>query len=789
MVKINHMAQTSDDALPPRRPWYWLVVLAVGVALASGLVANNARARIDQNGRQFETAERLRLQKTSQSIDALFTDAERLTRLGSQIFSDTDGNLALTERLTYDMFVSRDDRRIYGLGPFYVRGGFGVPGAYVSVYDRRYDPRDPLSAIAHRITPSVVKVEYREARAPAGFAYSRMEWFRGALMLKGKPGIDGPYLSNGHEFLGIVQAFKHNGRFVGVMSAYVELNDFLELMRADLNAGDVAWIASHGTPIPLISTGPIPAANGHDLALGAPLPLTRRSNLWIAAGTAALDADNRRIAVTSIALVATMWCIAGLAAIGIVQRWRARERAREMERERSALQGQIALAKIVEGELRKAAFTDALTGLPNRAAFTAFVEELIAHRSDCSYAVFFVDLDRFNIVNETLGHLAGDDLLRTIGARLQASVESADIVARLGGDEFVVVTMLNSRSAAQAAELLLAHIGDAIVLHGRPVYPEASMGVVALDESYTTPEELLRDADIAMYEAKRRGRARFVIFDAQMRRRVAEESQLTEDLRRAIERGELNAHYQPIVDLATRHIVGFEALVRWQRSEGTLVEAGHFMHFAEQNGFAQAIDALMLRAVCTHAKAIFDIFPAAEIGINVSAAEFAISGLGETVEPLLRSHGIPPHRVTFEITETAMMTSHDVAMRAMERLREIGVRFVLDDFGTGYSSLAYLQHLPISGIKIDKSFVRPLPNDPKAVEIVRSIVMLARTFGLSTTAEGVESAEQANLLTRLGVDKAQGFFFSPAVDIATLVRFAETSPAELRDAAAEGGTP
>ncbi|HTC31264.1 MAG TPA: EAL domain-containing protein, partial [Candidatus Acidoferrum sp.] len=242
---------------------------------------------------------------------------------------------------------------------------------------------------------------------------------------------------------------------------------------------------------------------------------------------------------------------------------------------------------------------------------------------------------------------------------------------------------------------------------------------------------------------------------------------------RAIERGELVPYYQPIVSMKTRRITGFEALVRWNRRDGSVTVASEFIQFAEQRGFVQAIDALMFRAVCAHSKAILALFPSALIAVNISALELPTASMGETIEPLLRQHDVPASRLKLEITETAMMTSSDASRRTIERLREIGIEFELDDFGTGYSSLAYLQRLPISGLKIDRSFVAPMLTDPKAVEIVRSIVLLARSFGLSTTAEGVETLEHFELLASLGVDSAQGFFFSPAIEMGSLARLVD----------------
>jgi diguanylate cyclase (GGDEF)-like protein len=780
----GRMAQSFGGAPRSRRPWYWLVVLFVGVALGSSLVYANARVRIDQNRRQFETAESLRLQGISGDVGRLFRASAQMVGLGAQVLTHITGNKGAVERFTYDLYITRPDPRIYGVGQFFIANTFPGATGYISVYDRRVDPHLTMRPIDHRLTRDVVEVEDETpgrdvSRAP----YESASWFQDALAARGTIGIDGPYDDHGREFLSILKAVRFHGRWVGVVSADTLESDFIAILRAHLAPGDVAWVKSNLEGVRM-KTGPLPSAQGHH-AIRVHLPYSLRSELWLSATTAALDVSNREIIVSSALMVVAMWCLAGLVAAGLLQRWRAHEAQDRLEVERRRLESEIALGKIVETELRKAAFTDALTGLPNRPAFIEFVREIIEDPKGRSYAVFFIDLDRFNIVNETLGHLAGDDLLRAIGARMRVPLEDHDLVARLGGDEFVLVASIESRSFAEAAGLFLAHLAQPVVIQGRPIHPEASMGVVALDDSYATPEELLRDADIAMYEAKRRGRGRFVIFDAEMRRRVAEESQLEESLRRAVERGELVPYYQPIVNVVTRRIVAFEALVRWLHADGTVTKASEFMHFAEQRGYVQAIDTLVLREVCRHAKAIFDVFPSATIGVNFSAAEFTSGGLREMVEPMLAESGVPANRITVEITETAMMTSSEFARRSMDQLRELGVTMVLDDFGTGYSSLAYLQRLPITGLKIDRAFVQPLLEDPKAVEIVRSIVMLAASFGLATTAEGVETLEHFEILSQLGVEKAQGFFFSPAVDISTLIRLGDQTVSTTPRAAVE----
>ena len=744
----------SADALRFRRPWYWLVVLVLVAFSASALVVENARLRIAQDEHEFEASQQLRLQRVEQRVDEYFGEAIQLASFGAQALPDVRGNLPLTREVLRAILRSHHNPGIYGVGAFYAPRAFDSRFQLTSVYDWYSGPGERIR-----------ETDVESNTVSAGESYTHFKWYHDAVAVPGRTDFAGPY-THEKSFISTVRAFYDGRRLVGVMIVDTLTLRFKSLMASALAPGDVAWIESSRGERRLLATSPIPPGERIDRRI--PLHYTHAS-VHLTTDATPLMAEKRGEISSSVVLLSTIWLLAGLLGVGLVQRWRAQEREDKLQADQRRLEAQVALAKTVETELRKAAFTDSLTGLPNRAAFLEYTRGVLASNRE-RHAVFFIDLDRFNIVNETLGHLAGDELLRAVGKRLQSVMERTDLVARLGGDEFVVIAAIESRSFAEAASLLLAHVSEPIIVDGRSIYPEASIGVVAVDESYATPEELLRDADIAMYEAKHRGRAQFAIFDAAMRRRVAEESQLEDDLRRAIERGELVPYYQPIVSMITHRITAFEALVRWNRRDGSIMAASEFMHFAEQRGFVQAIDTLMLRAVCAHSKAIFDLFPSVLIAVNISASELPTAAIGETIGPLISQHALPANRLKLEITETAMMTSSDAARRTIEHLREIGIEFVLDDFGTGYSSLAYLQRLPISGLKIDRSFVSPLLTDSKAVEIIRSIVMLARSFGLSTTAEGVESLEHFEILGKLGVDHAQGFFFSPAIEIGTLAR-------------------
>jgi diguanylate cyclase (GGDEF)-like protein len=739
-----------------RRPWYWLVALALVAIGVSLLVIENGRAQYAQNQREFEASRDLRLQRIEQRVDEFFMESIQIASFGARTLDDARGNMALTRELTLAMLASRHHREIVGVGAFFAPYQFDSRYRLVGIYERVAAPGQTAGEVFFERNAIVAARDY------TGFS-----WYRRAAANPGQTMFAGPY-THVRSFISTVHAFSANGRLAGVVVVDTLTVEFKALMASAVAPGDVAWIeSSRGNGHDLVATAVIPPGPRVDRRI--PLRYTG-AFLHLSTDATPLERARQNELSSVIGLLGAVWLVTAVIALGLMQRWGARERQKRLEDERKRLEDEIAMSKTVEAELRKAAYTDSLTGLPNRAAFLDFVQSILGSGNGNRYAIFFIDLDRFNIVNETLGHLAGDELLRAVGKRLETVMESTDLVARLGGDEFVIVASIESRSFAEAASLLLAHLSEPILLSGRTIYPEASMGVVAIDASYTSPEDLLRDADIAMYAAKNGGRAQFAIFDAAMRQRIAEESQLEHDLRRAIEHGELLPYYQPIVDTVTRRIVAFEALARWHRRDGRIVTASEFMHFAESRGFVEAVDSLMFRSVCAHATSIFSSFPDAVISVNVSAADLTSQVLEQTMEPLMQQHGLHPARLKLEITETAMMTSSETTLKAIERLRRLGLEFVLDDFGTGYSSLAYLQRLPIGGIKIDRSFVEPLLSDQKAVEIVRSIVTLARSFGLSTTAEGVETQAHFELLADLGVDHAQGFFISPAVEISGLIK-------------------
>jgi len=431
-----------------------------------------------------------------------------------------------------------------------------------------------------------------------------------------------------------------------------------------------------------------------------------------------------------------------------------------------------------EEALRHSAFYDALTGLPNRALFLDRLEKAAdrSRRGTHPFAVMFLDLDRFKLVNDSLGHHLGDELLTAVARRLEGCLRPGDTVARLGGDEFAVL-LENAASAEEAgtvADRILAVLDQPVSLEGHDVFPSASIGVVMASDLDAPAGHLLRFADVAMYRAKAGGRNRREVFDPSMHETVVNRLRLETDLRRAVDRGELRLWYQPIVELATGRTAGLEALLRWQHPERGLLSPADFIRVAEETGVIGAIGAWVVREAAGQLAAWQRALPLAEplrMSVNVSTRELADPGFPERLAAVLREAGPAHDTLRVEVTESTMMRNADSVIPVLERLREMGVRAFMDDFGTGYSSLSWLHRFPVAVLKVDRTFVERLPRERDAVEIVRTIVALAHTLGLEIIAEGVETAEQAALLREMGCQYGQGFFFaSPLTAAQTAAR-------------------
>jgi len=422
---------------------------------------------------------------------------------------------------------------------------------------------------------------------------------------------------------------------------------------------------------------------------------------------------------------------------------------------------------------------DALTALPNRALFQGRLEQALAGaaRGGDAVAVLFLDLDRFKVVNDSLGHAAGDDLLVAVAGRLAGCVRGGDTVARLGGDEFAVLLagLGVGREATRTAERIIRALDAPFRLGGHDVVTATSIGI-AVGGTGHAAVDLLRDADVALYRAKARGRGRYAVFDATMNARALERLELEADLRRALRRGEFEVYYQPKVDLATGRLAGLEALVRWRHPVRGVVGPGTFIPLAEETGLIQPLGQWVLEEACRQARRWGEAAgggPAVVVSVNLSARQFAQPALVEDVARALEAGGADPRQVQLEITEGVAMGNAEATVEILRRLKGLGVGLAIDDFGTGYSSLAYLKRFPVDALKIDRAFVTGLRRETADSSIVGAVVGLGRALRLAVVAEGVETAEEAAQLCELGCALGQGYHFArplPRAQVDALLR-------------------
>ncbi|MCB0998627.1 MAG: EAL domain-containing protein [Acidimicrobiales bacterium] len=423
-----------------------------------------------------------------------------------------------------------------------------------------------------------------------------------------------------------------------------------------------------------------------------------------------------------------------------------------------------------QAELLRAAQTDPLTGLPNRVLLldriSSYVHE--SWRADREPTLYFVDLDRFKNINDSLGHSAGDEVLRIVAERLVSAAPTEAMVARLSGDEYVVLdpTTRSLAAASALAERLLAVFREPIALAQGDVFVTASIGVSSIDSMAAKPEDVLRHADTAMYRAKDSGRNCMAFYDESMHERIAHRLAVETALYRALDRHELRLFHQPILDLETGEVVGFEALMRWQQSDGTIVSPAEFIPIAEETGTIVPIGAWALLEALTQLRRWIDdgvCSPQATMSVNVSPRQLADPGLPSVVSEALSRSGMDASHLWIEITESVMISEPTLALASLQKMKALGVRVALDDFGTGYSSLSLLQRFPLQRIKIDRAFVQGVADNPSDRALVRTIVAMGQSLGLDMVAEGVESLHQIQVLHELGCRKAQGYLISHPV--------------------------
>jgi len=468
-----------------------------------------------------------------------------------------------------------------------------------------------------------------------------------------------------------------------------------------------------------------------------------------------------------------------------------RERAEQAERHVEELNRHIAEQERISSQLqeskdhfRHAAFHDALTNLPNRALLTEnlkFVIERAKNHEDYQFAVLFLDLDRFKNVNDSLGHSIGDQLLIAMARRLESCIRDVDMVARLGGDEFAILLdgIANGGDATNMARRIQEKLASPFNLSGHEVFTTTSIGIALSSTGYDHPENMLRDADTAMYRAKAQGKACYEVFDKGMHTHAVYVLQMENDLRRALEREEFCVYYQPIVSLDNGHLAGFEALIRWNHPDRGFINPSDFIPLAEDTGLIIPIGQWILKRACqqlakwqwqSHANR--NLF----MSVNLSSKQISQPDLVDVIRETLEETNVDAKHIKLEITESAVMDNAEMAVRLLKRLKALGVALSIDDFGTGYSSLGYLHRFPVDTLKIDRSFVGRIGEQSENAEIVRTIVSLAENMGMDVVAEGVETLNQLSHLRGLKCQYGQGYLFSRPVDADSVTAWISKKP-------------
>jgi diguanylate cyclase (GGDEF)-like protein len=435
------------------------------------------------------------------------------------------------------------------------------------------------------------------------------------------------------------------------------------------------------------------------------------------------------------------------------------------------LQREIANRRRAEALLVYDALHDALTGLPNRTLLVERIEQAVrTARYDSAYqfAVLFIDLDRFKIVNDSLGHTVGDELLVAISTRFRNCLRNTDIVARLGGDEFTVLLegIQDPSDATQVAQRILESLCTPFNLKSHTLAASASIGIVMGSTAYENAADLLRDADLAMYHAKETGRSCYALFNRELHVQTLKVLQIQSDLRQALEREEFVLHYQPIVSLSTGKLIGFEALVRWQHPQQGFISPADFIPTAEETGFIIFLGEWVLREACRQMRQWQQQFPLHSpltISVNISGKQFSQANFVQQIEQILLETGFDAHLLKLEITESVLMENAN-STTMLSQLQALGIRLSIDDFGTGYSSLSYLHRLRLDTLKIDRSFVRDVDLNVEKIEIIRTIIALAWNLGMDVVAEGIETKKQLFQLRSLKCEYGQGYLFSKPLD-------------------------
>ena len=447
-------------------------------------------------------------------------------------------------------------------------------------------------------------------------------------------------------------------------------------------------------------------------------------------------------------------------------------------------QSDITRQKLVEEQLRHDALHDRLTALPNRALFMNRLENCIERsrrNKDFLFAILFIDLDRFKVVNDSLGHLIGDELLVKVSDRLKECLRAVDTVARLGGDEFIVLLdgVKDAAEATQISERILSKIAEPVKIGGQDIYVTASIGITLNTDMRQKPEDMLRDADTAMYRAKSDGKAQHQLFDEKMHQWAMDRLHLETDLRRAVDQMEFEVYYQPIINLNTGGIMRVEALLRWNHPERGVVLPADFIPLAEETGLIIPMGEWVLDKVCRQSKTWQKSgIQGVDIAVNFSARQFEHAGLPEMIRQTIDKTGVEAFTLEIEITESIAMKNIEHSIKTLTQLKEFGLKIAIDDFGVGYSSFGCLKYFPIDHLKIDRTFIQDIPENKDSTAIARAMIGLTHALDLHCVAEGVETAEQLEFLKANGCDAVQGFYFAKPMPVDAATEYLKSHKAD-----------
>lgn len=756
-----------------RSPQVAIAVVVATALLLTALLFAFTTVRVAESEHAAAALARGRIGEIVGSFDDYVLDARQLASSAAALAGPVRRDRVRVESTLVALLRSARTTSIYGIGVWYEPYRFdGVT--------RWYGPYAHWDA-HHR---AVITYEWMRP----SYDYQRQPWYRLGLSALQHSKFTEPYFDTDHVYVTTARAFGTRARIDGVISVDSIMPTLHQSTHIALPRGNfVAVTSATGKVVVTSENDRITAkelqshvraiVGKHPAVFVAAIPYTNwHVTLW--ERRSLYDADALRFQSMATAAVAVIWLAAMLTIVVAIRSRRQFHRAEVLEEQQLALEREIAERVRAEERLREYAYRDELTGLPNRAFFigqlAAHLETLRAD-SDQGFAVLFIDIDRFNLINDSLGHVTGDHLLAEFGRRLGMNSNAGDVLARLGGDEFVLLARLREHGdARRRAASILQSLRHPFTISGLEFFVTVSIGIAMGDERYEAPAEMLRDADVAMYEAKRAGRGTFRVFDRSMHADALEKLALETDLRRAIERGEIYVEYQPLVHIGDGRIAGFEALARWRHPTRGMVPPDVFIKLAEQTGLIVEIDERVIATACAAARGWIDDYQDIFVAVNFSAAHLARVDDLAIVRRALEGSGLPSSALKIEITETAVMESAEKSLALLAGLRELGVPVVIDDFGTGYSSLSHLQSLPVEELKIDRAFVSTMLQNEKSGEIVRAILAISKTLHLGVTAEGVETKEQADRLSRIGVEFAQGAHYGMAVDADMALRLLRT---------------